>query len=116
MNEHKDFDRLIRNAFDDMRASEKREEVFIVEPFYDRKKLVRISKERRERKVIVFMTTLAVILFNYAIAFLLGVAAELPLWAVNLVALLLSILSLFVIILFYGLNKLHINHKEALYL
>ncbi|MBO1263740.1 hypothetical protein J3A84_01615 [Proteiniclasticum sp. SCR006] len=115
MNEHKDFDRLIRNAFDDMRVSEKRKEVFIVEPFYDRKKLLRISKEKKERKVIMVMTTLAVILFNYAMSFLLGVAAALPLWAVNLTAVLFIIVSLSVIILFYGLNKLHINHKEALY-
>ena len=115
MNEHKDFDRLIRNAFDDMRASEKREEVFIVEPYYDRKKLVRISKEKKEKKVIMVMTTLAVILFNYVMAFLLGIAAALPLWAVNLTAGLFIIVSLSVIILFYGLNKLHINHKEAFY-
>ena len=115
MNEHKEFDYLIRNAFDDLRAREEREEVFIVEPFYDRKKLLSISKEKRERKIIAAMASLAVILLNFSMSFLLGAAAALPLWAANLMALLLSIVSLSVIILFYGLNKLSINYKEVLY-
>ncbi|MFH5836355.1 hypothetical protein ACHAL6_09800 [Proteiniclasticum sp. C24MP] len=115
MNENQDFDDKISNAFEEIRSLEEREEVFIVQPFYDQKKLEGISKEKREWKIIVVMTSLAVILFNYALSFLLGVAAALPLWVVNLMAALFIIVSLSVIILFYGLNKLYINYKEVLY-
>lgn len=114
MMEHQDVDSRIRDAFDAARRSEEKQEVFILQSFYDQKALERIAKEKKEGRIIVTMAAMAVLLFNHSMALLLGGMAALPYWVVNLLTVALSIVSLSVIILFYGLNKLGINHKEVI--
>lgn len=103
------FDQLLFAKFDDEKKKEMKPTLFKVEPHYNERMLVSLTKEKREKRMITLLFSILVVLTNISMVSIPLIYFGVPLWGTILVTgfILLSVFSL--ILAVYSLNKYYLN-------
>lgn len=103
------FDQMLFTKFDDAKKKEMKPSLLKIEPHYNERMLVSLTKEKREKKTIILLFILLVILTNISMVAIPLIYFGVPVWGAILITLfvLLSVFSL--ILTVYGLNKFYLN-------
>ncbi len=114
MNKDQDLDKRLKTMFNSIKESELKIDTFLVEPYLNQRRLKEISKEKREKRLIMVMASLAVIFLNLSIFLFIGGTISLSLWLIILMTVILGVIEFSVIVLFYSMNKFYKNNKEVI--
>jgi len=102
------LDELLLRKFDDAKKKELKPNLLKIEPHYNERMLVSIVKEKREKKTIILLFILLVILTNLSMVSLPLIYFGVPIWGAILITLFVLVSVFSLILTAYGLNKYYL--------
>ncbi len=112
----KDFrkpDDLLTALFNEEKLKNEKDGSYMLEPYLNETHLRSLEKERKERKLIIFMATTGMALMDFSFALIISRFIPMASWMIFVMAFLLLFMSGAIILMFYGLNKL-VQNKEVM--
>lgn len=113
MREHREKDDLLTTLFEEEKLRNEKNGSYRLEPHLNESLLHSLAKEKKERRLIIFMVTMAMVMMDFSFVLLIAYYFTLAPWMIFTLWFLILFISGAIVLLFYGLNRM-VHNKEVM--